>query len=349
MAGHRLLLVHLFLPDTLSFQDWQEEGQNAHYRVPSQQKGPIPSSTDDVPPPPSPDPTHASLPVDELKNRLARASQSQLEDIEALSDSESPPPMPIPTQTRSRSARSSFNEQNRKISMSLLMSEAAQGGNMNGSGAASSATVKQNLSPTGSSHLLTRSRRGSAAGLNISVESANGGGDVPIPIATSSDHGRSAVSGKSPAHSPMPLPVVHQSSPTKGTKSTSNGFPSLLQASSSLLMTPAQFHEGSNEGSGTKAPGAKVSGKAGTMTPLSIIGDLAVSTICRLEGDVVAYSSVLCRRSNQLSCLSSSQHPVTMSDIIHLDLEQSHQWWELNLLALHEPQEVHQDHFSRMC
>jgi hypothetical protein len=49
-------------------------------------------------------------------------------------------------------------------------------------------------------------------------------------------------------------------------------------------MTPAHLQEGHTDGSGTRAPGAKVSGKAGTMTPLSIIGDLAVSRANEHQG-----------------------------------------------------------------
>lgn len=151
---------------------------------------------------------------------------------------------------------------------------------MNGSHE-SSTTAKQSISPSGSSHILTQSRRSSASGSILPMmakESTNGDSkDIIIPTAAASDRGRSALSGKSPSHSHMPLPVLQQSSPTKGTRSSSNGFPSTLQVSSSLLMTPAQALENSSDGSGTKAPGARVSGKAGTMTPLSIIGDLAVS------------------------------------------------------------------------
>lgn len=280
MAGHRLLLVHLFLPDTLSFQDWHQEGQNTHYRVPSQQVGAIPSTSEDVPPPPSPHPREASLPVDELKQRLARASISQDDDDAALSDSESPP-IPISAPTRTRSARSSFNEQTRKISMSMLMSEAAQGGSMNGS-SASASTAKHSTSPPGTSHVFIHSRRGSAsasAGPNITMESSDGAIPKPLPVGAASDHGRSAASGVSPSHSPLPLPSSNQSLtiPKISRGGSSNGFSNTLQSSSSLIMTPAHLQEGHTDGSGTRAPGAKVSGKAGTMTPLSIIGDLAVS------------------------------------------------------------------------
>ena len=287
MAGHRLLLVHLFLPDTLSFHDWAQEDQNTHYRAPSQQLGsqaPLPAVVHDAPPSPPTGEGQVVLPVHELETRLAQASGETTkdgkvngEDDAALSDSESPAPVAdIPRRTRS--ARSSFNEQKKKVSMSLLMSEAAQGGSNSGSGSNDAPFVN-----------ATRSRRASPSGglrPTILTQSPADEGEK-LPVATASDHGRTAASRASPSHGTTSLPVQPSTATSlsasghRSRRGSTSGLMNPFQsASSSLSMTSSQppSKETSTDGQGgTRAPGALAGGKAGTMTPLSIIGDLAVS------------------------------------------------------------------------
>lgn len=287
MAGHRLLLVHLFLPDTLSFHDWPEGHQNTHYRIPGQQTGTqvhVPTLVDEAPPSPSLHDAQDILPVDELRSRLTRASLSRDEDETALSDSDSPA-IPIQIPLRTRSARSSFNEQNKKISMSLLMSEAAQGGSLSAS-SGSTSTTKPSTSPPGNSHPLIRSRRNSPSGNVrpiVTTESPKKEQSL-LPITASSDHGRLAASSTMsppPSNALLSLPgqFPSSSSTSRSRRGSTSGLNNSFHSSMSLSMTPATAAHGqehSHDGSGTRAPGARVSGMAGTLTPLSIIGDLAV-------------------------------------------------------------------------
>ncbi|UZJ54165.1 hypothetical protein CBS101457_003485 [Exobasidium rhododendri] len=289
MAGHRLLLVHLFLPDTLAFQDWPQESQNTHYRIPSQQAGSqlqIPTTIVDAPPsPPSNEATANVLSVHELEQRLARAAllktKTAIEDDDdgALSDSESPICI-SEVAPRSRSARTSFTEQSKKVNMSLLMSEAAHGSI---SGAGSGAHVGLIKSPT---TMSGKSVRGSPSGGNraTTLPDVSRAGLDQLPVAGASDHGRSATSSLSPSQAFATL--SSQTSPNSNSSafeaksrhgSSSGGSANrTFHNSMSLSMTSTQSpKDNQDDGSGTRAPGAKVSGKAGTMTPISIIGDLA--------------------------------------------------------------------------
>lgn len=245
----------------------------------------MPTLVGEAPPSPSFHDTQDVLPIDELRSRLTRASLSRDDDEVALSDSDSPA-VPIQVPLRTRSARSSFNEQTKKISMSLLMSEAAQGGSLSAS-SGSTSTVKPSTSPPGNSHPLIRSRGSSPSGgirPTLVTESPKSEPAL-LPITASSDHGRSAPLALSPAPHNVLLSLPSQGQPsssstTRSRRGSASGMSNPFLSSMSLSMTSAvHSQENSHDGSGTRAPGARVSGMAGTMTPLSIIGDLAVSRI----------------------------------------------------------------------
>lgn len=280
MAGRRLLLVHLFLPDTLDFQAWPDEQSWSHYRVPSQVKG---DQSNAARPPtheaPSSPPLDArqNLSVEDLDQRLKRASlgsttsvQGRHDDKEdddsdpAMSDSDAAPLPPAGEMARrtTRSNRNSFSEQNKKVSMTSLMSEAASGGTPGQADKLGSAPI-----PT--SVLAPRSRRGSS---NAPVRPVLGErSETRIPVAPASDHGRSAPTSISGPGSAPTGASGQGITPRSRRGSTSAG--STLPAS--LGITPASVRERQPEGAGTRTPGARAGGKAGMMTPLSIIGDLA--------------------------------------------------------------------------
>lgn len=305
MASRRLLLVHLYLPNTLDFQAWPDEQSISHYRIPSQVHGDFTSShlpTDDAPPSPPP-PLNARLSVDELDSKLKRASidgeansipnisSSQQQekhllasnDENAISDSDDGPPLgPIGrssapassnlgTFRQQRSERGSFSEQNKKVSMSALMSEAASGGS-------NSIQAEKNM-PLGGS-FTSRSRRSSGNALvkpsilgpsNVSDEIDH---SSRIPIAPASDHGRAAVSSQTTlSTSPSQMQSMTTSTSRRGSFSGGTNVPSGSSHSGGLSSSKAQTRQA--EGAGTRTPGARAGGKAGTMTPLSIIGDLA--------------------------------------------------------------------------
>jgi hypothetical protein len=326
MPGHRLLLVHLFLPDTLAFKDWPQESQNTHYRVPSQQAGSqlqIPITTIDAPPsPPSAESTTNPVSAHELEKRLARASlvkkngaasqdRDDADDDAALSDTDSPVRL-SEIQPRTRSARSSFNEHSRKVNMSLLMSEAAHGGGSSGVGSGSGTSSRLSKSSSDSSFADPRSARSSPSGGNkaMILPDLLRADPERLPVAAASDHGRSANSSLSPSRSTFAMQNQTTSlSPSSGPSpvgrrgstgaSASKAFLNPLALSMSSAHSP---NDSPNDGSGTRAPGARVSGKAGTMTPISIIGDLAVSLESRIrDGSYCSrLTSPIFRQSNHL-------------------------------------------------
>lgn len=299
MASRRLLLVHLYLPNTLDFQAWPDEQSISHYRVPSQARGDSTSShlpITDAPPSPPPA-LHSRLSVDELDSKLQRASidgnehsilsskqldRSQDDDNDdAISDSEDGPSLgPIGRSSapsgsnvgqfrQQRSERGSFSEQNKKVSMTTLMSEAASGGS-------NSIQAEKNM-PIGG-NLASRSRRGSAnAPVKPSILGVSDDGEdasTRIPIAPASDHGRSATSQATLSSSPSQMQTLGASSSRRGSMSGTLNVPSLPSQSTSVSASKTPTRQPA-EGAGTRTPGARAGGKAGTMTPLSIIGDLA--------------------------------------------------------------------------
>lgn len=292
MASRRLLLVHLYLPNTLDFQAWPDEQSISHYRIPSQARGDSTAShlpTDDAPPSPPPA-LNSRLSVDELDSKLKRASINGDEivisntkapyDDGAISDSEDGPSLdpigrnsaPAASQYRQqRSERGSFSEQNKKVSMSALMSEAASGGS-------NSVQAEKNM-PVGGS-LTSRSRRGSAnAPVKPSIIeplTSNDEQDASsrIPIAPASDHGRTATSQAALSTSPGQMQSSGASTSRRGSISGTMNAPSIPSQSSTTSSSKTPTRQ-TVEGAGTRTPGARAGGKAGTMTPLSIIGDLA--------------------------------------------------------------------------
>ncbi|PWN42869.1 hypothetical protein IE81DRAFT_323008 [Ceraceosorus guamensis] len=340
-VGHRLLLVHLFLPDTLAFHPWDEDSDAAGHVATLGEGGggggqivvdsPADSSRaeDALNTPPAA--TH-HLPLHELSDRLAkanlrssvqssgptsldvpqrnsasksapesrehvsvasvRARDHALEDDSAvdIDDEDSGPEIGAArVQRTTRSARGSFSADAnaRKITMTSLISE--------GSGQGGSSTLESQPirvpSPANAS-AATRSRRNSPSGAlrpNIAAltdtRGANADG-TDIPVAAASDHGRGVAStspgtqlSSSSLSAATPLSRSAGSGSHVGGRDNKGGFtqggspfgPRGIAPGALGLTVPGE----SDSRSGTKTPGAKAGGKAGTLTPLSIIGDLA--------------------------------------------------------------------------
>lgn len=293
MSGPRLLIAHLFLPDTLEFQEWPEEYSLSHFRAPSQQYGDSTTEPLRREAPSSPSIENSDLQVDELDKRLSDASLSQKHaqdsDDDAISDSEGPRLESIdetgrteqPSSSRRlepRSTRGSFSEHTKRVNMTSLMNEAASGGV---SSQGDSAGVAKPLLPHLQSTLhMPRPRRGSQDTSLIRPTSVTPGTDNgQLPVAPASDHGRSAAGGmsvlsrKGPSPGPQNAASVSRSRRGSMSEKISGGaaLPSKLKA--------APRETATIDSAGTRTPGAKAGGKAGTMTPLSIIGDLAAKQL----------------------------------------------------------------------
>ena len=338
--GHRLLLAHLFLPDTLAFHAWDEDS-DVLIESPAPVDGDSPASH-------SPASAAHHLPLHELPDRLASAAAAPRPRPDLAGSSEATPPhaAPAPVQPqprygssaivdddddddadagpelpasgashhRSRSARSSFNDGagavRKSINMSSLISEAAAGGSASESASPMGASPAGGLGAArvpspGPGHAVLgvpRSRRSSPSGgsrpsisvLGIGANSSSpqsrpaAGTASDIPVAVASDHGRGAFDA-APAQAPHvahPVPSIGVTATSRtGSGSSSSTIGALPKSRRSSFgaqspFAPPAFTQSSAPEpakSGTKTPGAHAGGKAGTLTPLSIIGDLTVS------------------------------------------------------------------------
>lgn len=343
--GHRIIIAHIFLPDTIEFQE-ESDGEV------------FTPLTDDPSASTSPvlHPINPPLPLHELPDRLEShqrevlqkeretEKERKLEDERAKelqkqvtqsngngngNENECTSTISISrsnsTSKRRSSRPPSFSSSNeaRKINMSSLINEASQGQSLQGE-------IDFIDSPSnlvlGSS---PRSRRGSPSGsrpIGFAASSRNGSGgsaiiESDIPAGVVSDHGRSAtiIDSNSTPNVQSPIPTVFATSPSPkpsaflGPIGATSSQPSLIQRPLSPNPRPnmtrsrtstnvglakprsrrgsgntngpsgmalTQVNSSGKDGdqlTGTKTPGAKAGGRAGLMTPLSIIGDLAVS------------------------------------------------------------------------
>ncbi|GAC98659.1 glycosyltransferase [Pseudozyma hubeiensis SY62] len=242
LGGHRVVIASLFLPDTLQFVEPEFESALAE-------------SPEESTAPPSPEslPRDAPLPLHELNSRLAASMSISSQDRQTRS-------MPLPARTP-KSRQPSVT--GTKINMSELMYEAAVPRLEMRDGRVSGAS---------SPHMS--SRRGSMSEHANTTSAAAEASD--IPVAPASDHGRAAITPDPAGSSPYgtsPLPV--QTAPiaaaaASAPKSRRTSFNT--NTSSGTALAPPSFVP---EGSGTRTPGARVGGKLGITTPLSIISDLA--------------------------------------------------------------------------
>ncbi|PWN51744.1 hypothetical protein IE53DRAFT_367797 [Violaceomyces palustris] len=238
-GGHRVLIASLYLPDTLQFHD--PELNSAFEESPEESTAP-----------PSPDTSFSEtpLPLHELSSRLAASAINGTDDYD---------PDMIPYQ-RTR-PRKSFSD--KKVNMTELMHEAASAPKLDISTADGSLSGPP--SPRGP-HAI--SRRGS---LSLDERPGLTAGE-DIPVAPASDHGRGAPVGDhlNPASLPNLAPPWQEKGSLTGERSRRSSMNANEKSGSALVPPVAQ-----PEGSGTRTPGARVAGKLGTMTPLSIISDLA--------------------------------------------------------------------------
>lgn len=238
-GGHRLLIASLFLPDTLYFPEPEPQSDSPEGSAPA---SPLPPAAE------SPFPGGSNLPTPPSS---------------ALNVEKSAEPFPAPVMPKSH--KSSFNE-TKRIDMSSLIAEAVKGPH-------DSITRSQPPSPShGQPPGLSRRPSGSFAKPAFARLTP-----ADLPIAPGSDHGRSATAdAPSPslhASAPFPGPAPRQDSGSSLPKSRRTSFNTNAPSGNALSGA-----SGGQEISGTRTPGAKAGGLAGTMTPLSIIHDLAVST-----------------------------------------------------------------------
>lgn len=343
--GHRIIIAHMFLPDTIEFQEEESDNEVFTPLTDDPSVSASPKDLNSI----QPDP----LPLHELQSRLEKstprqnfhsdeAAESQplkekekvqptssnsskensLKPIDPSSNENSTSVKRSNSNTKRKSRPPSFSSSNeaRKINMSSLINEATQGQSIQGeidfidspalpsiNTIPGSSPRSRRSSPSGSRPVgLTASSRGGSGSSGSAIES-----DIPLGVV--SDHGRSATTIDSSNTNPNTnlnsgsLPSVFGTSPKPSNFLGPVGIPSSQSQSQSpnlpskaatgaprsrrgsgntsgpsgMALTQSNSSNSNKDGdqlSGTKTPGKTAAGRAGLMTPLSIIGDLAVST-----------------------------------------------------------------------
>jgi trehalose 6-phosphate synthase/phosphatase len=306
--GHRVLIASLFLPDTITFHevdasvidsprgqaaappspptDQQDflsvdelgsrlAGVNAAFRDHQKDADPPITRTDGADPPPL-----VASPTQFPPSRGSAATASQPHRVSSQTDGTS--------SSHAGSASSSASKS--QINMTKLMAEATrrpsnpqQSASFEGSGNQGSSRRPDLVSGPGRPSALREENPTPSSSV---ADHGRGGGDASVGggagSGASASNGRprlvrGATSHSGSGQSSLGIPSSRRrgSSSTaeeaKGTAAASVGFLSVQERPSS---SP---NKKMNDPAGSRTPGAAAAGKAGTMQPLSIIGDLQVS------------------------------------------------------------------------